>query len=59
MQQEVCVKEQAVESKLREMEKSNKHSITELQRRLLVHHHTTKRYREESIQLSHTLTSLR
>ncbi|KAF4071743.1 hypothetical protein AMELA_G00276660 [Ameiurus melas] len=59
MQQEVCVKEQAVESKLREMEKSNKHSTTELQRRLLVHHHTTKRYREESIQLTHTLTSLR
>ncbi|XP_058241047.1 sodium channel and clathrin linker 1 isoform X1 [Hemibagrus wyckioides] len=63
MQQEVCVREQAVESRLREMEESNKHSTAELQRRLLAQQHNNKRYREESIQLSHTLqhtiTSLR
>ncbi|KAK3507641.1 hypothetical protein QTP70_031901, partial [Hemibagrus guttatus] len=55
MQQEVCVKEQAVESRLREMEESNKHSTAELQRRLLAQQHNNKRYREESIQLTHTL----
>ncbi|XP_053086941.1 sodium channel and clathrin linker 1 isoform X2 [Pangasianodon hypophthalmus] len=63
MQQEVCVREQAVESRLREMEESNKHSTAELQRRLLAQQHNNKRYREESIQLTHTLqhtlTSLR
>ncbi|XP_060720714.1 sodium channel and clathrin linker 1 isoform X1 [Tachysurus vachellii] len=63
MQQEVCVKEQAVESKLREMEESHKHSTAELQRRLLAQQQNNKRYREESIQvthkLQHTITSLR
>lgn len=63
MQQEVCVREQAVVSKLREMEERNKHSTAELQCRLLAQQHNNKRYREESIQLSHTLqhtlTSLR
>ncbi|XP_060772784.1 sodium channel and clathrin linker 1 isoform X2 [Neoarius graeffei] len=55
MQQEVCVREQAVESKLKEMEESNKHSTAELQHRLLAQHNNNKRYREESIQLTHTL----
>ncbi|XP_046699266.1 sodium channel and clathrin linker 1 isoform X3 [Silurus meridionalis] len=63
MQQEVCVRKQAVESKLREMEERNKQSTAELQRRLQAQQHNNTRYREESVQLTHTLqhtlTSLR
>ncbi|KAM9449490.1 sodium channel and clathrin linker 1 isoform 1-T2 [Clarias gariepinus] len=55
MQQEVCEREQAVESRLREMEQNNKHSTDELQRRLLAQQQNNKRYREESLQRTHTL----
>ncbi|KAF5885894.1 sodium channel and clathrin linker 1, partial [Clarias magur] len=55
MQQEVCEREKAVESRLREMEENNKHSTAELQRHLLAQQHNNKRYREESLQRTHTL----
>ncbi|XP_072525665.1 sodium channel and clathrin linker 1 [Salminus brasiliensis] len=54
MQQELCVKEQALEARLREMEESSKSSNAGLSRLLLAQQKTTNRYREEAKQLTHT-----
>ncbi|XP_066515951.1 sodium channel and clathrin linker 1 [Hoplias malabaricus] len=63
MQQELCVKEQSLESRLREVEESSKSSTAGLHRLLLAQQKTTSRYREEAKQLTHTfqntLSSLR
>ncbi|XP_062864668.1 sodium channel and clathrin linker 1 isoform X2 [Trichomycterus rosablanca] len=63
MQQEVRAREQAVESRIQEMEEKNKLSTAELQRRLLAQQHATNRYRERNKHLLDTfntqLSSLR
>lgn len=52
MQQELYVKEQGLESRLREMEESSKSSSAGLSRLLLAQQKTISRYKEESKQLT-------
>ncbi|KAA0722498.1 Sodium channel and clathrin linker 1 [Triplophysa tibetana] len=47
MQQELCVKEQGLESRLREMEESSKNSSAGLSRLLLAQQKTISRYKDE------------
>lgn len=63
MQQELCVKEQGLESRLREMEESSKNSSAGLSRLLLAQQKTISRYKDEVKQLTEAfqqkLSSLR
>ncbi|XP_073698524.1 sodium channel and clathrin linker 1 [Garra rufa] len=63
MQQELCVKEQGLESRLREMEESSKNSSAGLSRLLLAQQKTISRYKDEAKNLTQAfqqkLSSLR
>uniref|UniRef100_A0A9J7XWB4 Sodium channel and clathrin linker 1 n=1 Tax=Cyprinus carpio carpio TaxID=630221 RepID=A0A9J7XWB4_CYPCA len=63
MQQELCVKEQGLESRLREMEESSKNSSAGLTRLLLAQQKTISRYKDEAKNLTQAfqqkLSSLR
>uniref|UniRef100_A0A673H096 Sodium channel and clathrin linker 1 n=1 Tax=Sinocyclocheilus rhinocerous TaxID=307959 RepID=A0A673H096_9TELE len=63
MQQELCVKEQGLESTLREIEESSKNSSTGLTRLLLAQQKTISRYKDEAKNLTQAfqqkLSSLR
>ncbi|CAM4499666.1 unnamed protein product [Leuciscus chuanchicus] len=63
MQQELCVKEQSLESRLREMEESSKNSSTGLTRLVLAQQKTISRYKDEAKNLTQAfqqkLSSLR
>ncbi|XP_067259270.1 sodium channel and clathrin linker 1 isoform X2 [Chanodichthys erythropterus] len=63
MQQELCVKEQSLESRLREMEESSKNSSAGLTRLLLAQQKTISRYKDEAKNLTQAfqqkLSSLR
>uniref|UniRef100_A0A8C2GBE9 Sodium channel and clathrin linker 1 n=1 Tax=Cyprinus carpio TaxID=7962 RepID=A0A8C2GBE9_CYPCA len=52
MQQELCVKEQGLESRLREMEESSKNSSAGLTRLLLAQQKTISRYKDEAKNLT-------
>ncbi|XP_026059997.1 sodium channel and clathrin linker 1 isoform X5 [Carassius auratus] len=52
MQQELCVKEQGLESRLREMEESSKNSSAGLSRLLLAQQKTISRYKDEAKNLT-------
>lgn len=52
MQQEMCVKEQGLESRLREMEESSKNSSAGLSRLVLAQQKTISRYKDEVKQLT-------
>uniref|UniRef100_A0A671RFS1 Sodium channel and clathrin linker 1-like n=1 Tax=Sinocyclocheilus anshuiensis TaxID=1608454 RepID=A0A671RFS1_9TELE len=52
MQQELCVKEQGLESTLREIEESSKNSSTGLTRLLLAQQKTISRYKDEAKNLT-------
>ncbi|XP_077061253.1 sodium channel and clathrin linker 1 [Siphateles boraxobius] len=63
MQQELCVKEQSLESRLREMEESSKNSSAGLTRLVLAQQKTISRYKDEAKNLTQAfqqkLSSLR
>ncbi|XP_035385805.1 sodium channel and clathrin linker 1 isoform X2 [Electrophorus electricus] len=54
VEQDLCVREQAVEARLRELEESSRTSSAGLKRLLLAQQKTTERYRDEARQLTHT-----